>query len=482
MAGLEARPAETRATESITQSMIGNQGFTMHALIKSEQAKKYLIFAVVIIGASLGSLTQTALNTMASDVLADLGSSINWGQWLTTAYMLTMGIAVPLASFLIKKLPVKQLLIVSFLLFIAGALCDTIAWNFPTLLIGRILEAGATGLLMPLVQTLAMTSFPEGRNATAMGIAGIALGFAPNFGPTLGGLCIASIGWRSLFFAMAIFALVLLGATIALLDKGPSKDSAAKLESLSLVLAALAFSGLQVGLTNAASFPIAHLLVVVPTIVGALCLAAFVRRQLHLDEPLIEMSIFHSPNYPASFAAQCFLYASFLGTTLIVPLFIENACGGSALDAGIVLLPGTFTALVLEPLAGAAADRYGVRPVLLVGGAFLTVGGFAMATLDAEAPLWLATACHAVRMVGVATLIGPLTSWGLQGLGERTSDGSAFVIMSRQISAALATAIMVFLITSFGDTADPLVGYRLGLGFSGLCGALSLACIAAKIR
>lgn len=454
----------------------------MLSLVKSEQAKKYLVFAIVIIGTSLGSLTQTALNTMASDVLADLGTNINWGQWLTTAYMLTMGIAVPLASFLIKRLSIKQLLTTAFLLFIAGALCDTVAWNFPTLLIGRVLEAGATGLLMPLVQTLAMTSFPEGRNATAMGIAGIALGFAPNFGPTLGGLCIASIGWRALFLSMAVFAFMLFAATMAFLGKGEASDSAAKLEVPSLVLAAFAFGGLQLGLTNASSFPILHPLVVAPIIVGALCLIAFIMRQLRIEKPLIKMSVFKSPNYPASFVAQCFLYASFLGTTLVVPLFIENVCGGSTLDAGIVLLPGTFTALVLEPIAGVAADRYGVRPILFTGGIFLAIGGLAMATLNADAPLWLATACHATRMVGVALLIGPLTSWGLQGLGERTSDGSAFVIMSRQISAALSTAIMIFLITSFEGTADPLIGYHLGLGFSGLCGALSFACIAAKIR
>lgn len=149
--------------------------------------KTYVLFALVVVGAGLGGMTQTALNTMAAVVLEDLGTDIGWGQWLTTLYIFTMGVAVPLASYVQRRFSVRTLLIVSFGLYLAGSLCDLAATSFAMLLIGRVLEALATGILMPLLQTIAMTRFPENRHGTAMGIAGISLGFAPNMGPVAGG-------------------------------------------------------------------------------------------------------------------------------------------------------------------------------------------------------------------------------------------------------------------------------------------------------
>ena len=106
----------------------------------------YLLFAIVCVGTSLGSLTQTALNTMAAEVLADLGTDIGWGQWLTTAYIFSMGVAVPLASYLQRKFSVRTLLLGAFSLYLAGSLCDFLALNFPMLIVGRVLEAVATAV------------------------------------------------------------------------------------------------------------------------------------------------------------------------------------------------------------------------------------------------------------------------------------------------------------------------------------------------
>ena len=203
----------------------------------------YLLFAIVCVGTSLGSLTQTALNTMAAEVLADLGTDIGWGQWLTTAYIFSMGVAVPLASYLQRKFSVRTLLLGAFSLYLAGSLCDFLALNFPMLIVGRVLEAVATGILMPLVQTIAMTRFPENRHGTAMGIAGIALGFAPNIGPTVGGMLIGAVGWRFLFLVLSAASALLLVATFAIVRGREARQPAARLEVRSLVLAAAGFGG-----------------------------------------------------------------------------------------------------------------------------------------------------------------------------------------------------------------------------------------------
>lgn len=213
----------------------------------------------------------------------------------------------------------------------------------------------------------------------------------------------------------------------------------------------------------------------------------FVRRQKRVDDPLISMDIFSSRQYRAGFIAQNLLNASFMGVTLIVPLYVEGLCGGTALEAGVVLLPGTVAALVLNPLAGVLTDKVGVRPVALVSGAFLATGAVLMSFLDADTPLYVTTLCQAVRAVGVSGLVGPLTSWSLAQLPRPiVADGSSFCISARQACASLGTSVMVFLIAVAGASAaglaNPALAYQLAFGFSAVMAVATLGFIVAKVR
>ena len=176
-----------------------------------------------------------------------------------------------------------------------------------------------------------------------------------------------------------------------------------------------------------------------------------------------------------------------LGVTLIVPLYVEGLCGGTALEAGVVLLPGTVAALVLNPLAGVLTDKVGVRPVALVSGAFLATGAVLMSFLDADTPLYVTTLCQAVRAVGVSGLVGPLTSWSLAQLPRPiVADGSSFCISARQACASLGTSVMVFLIAVAGASAaglaNPALAYQLAFGFSAVMAVATLGFIVAKVR
>ena len=371
--------------------------------------------------------------------------------------------------------------------FLAGAMADLFAPNFGVLLGGRICQAVSAGMLMPLMQTIAMTRFPAGRQATAMGIAGIAMGFAPNIGPTIGGAMSFAWGWRSFFVLLVVIMAVLAAASACAIKPSAALDRSARLDVVSLALSTLGFGGLLLAFSDASSFGIASPFIWVPMLLGTLFLVLFVRRQNRVDDPLISMNIFKSAQYRAGFVAQNLLNASFMGVTLVVPLYVEGLCGGTALEAGIVLLPGTVAALVLNPLAGVLTDRIGVRPVALVSGAFLATGAVLMSFLEADTPLYVVTLCQAVRAIGVSGLVGPLTSWCLADLPRPiVSDGSSFCIAARQACASLGTSVMVFIITMAGasaaGTADPALAYQLAFGFSALMAVATFGFIVAKVR
>lgn len=448
--------------------------------VKSERMGVYALFAIVVLASASGNLSQTAVNAMLGDIMLQFGLTVDLGQWLTTSYMLVLGITVPVATFLSRRFSVRQHVFIALAFFLVGALADLFAPNFGVLLAGRVFQAVSTGMLMPLMRTIAMTRFPRGRQATAMGVAGIAMGFAPNIGPTIGGAMSFSLGWRSFFVLLVVIMLALAAAAAVAIKPSGAPDKSARLDVVSLAQSTLGFGGLLLAFSNASSFSFESPFIWVPLALGALFLVLFVRRQKRVDDPLISMDIFSSRQYRAGFIAQNLLNASFMGVTLIVPLYVEGLCGGTALEAGVVLLPGTVAALVLNPLAG-------VRPVALVSGAFLATGAVLMSFLDADTPLYVTTLCQALRAVGVSGLVGPLTSWSLAQLPRPiVADGSSFCISARQACASLGTSVMVFLIAVAGASAaglaNPALAYQLAFGFSAVMAVATLGFIVAKVR
>lgn len=446
----------------------------MDSILKSERARIYALFAVTLLGAAFGNMSQTALSAMLPNVVAEYQENMAMGQWLTTIYMLVFGITVPLATYLTKKFSVKNIVYLASGFSLVGVLTAYFSWDFASLFVGRVLQAVSTGLLLPLIQTVAMTRFPLNQRATAMGVVGIALGTAPTVGPTIGGLMDFLFGWRSFFLLLLIVAVLLLAATVFLVEKDVPMDPSTTLDLMSFVLSSLGFGGLLLGFSNASTFALSDLLVWVPLALGVLFLVLFIYRQNHVEKPLISMKIFKSKQYIVGFGILVLLTTAFLGITLILSLFIVDVGGGTSLDAGLVQFPGVFAALFLSPLAGYLTDRIGIRPVVITGASVLLVGSAMLVFFDATTPFALVAFSQTLRAVGVSALFGPLTSYCLGGLSrELVTDGSSFTLAVRQAAASLGTSAMIFLVTR--GAADGLYGafgYHLAFGLSA---ALALA-------
>ncbi len=441
----------------------------------------YPAFAVATILCALGSLTQTVMNSMLLGVQASFGTVEATSQWLTTLYMLVIGITVPLVAHLSRKYSIRQLIAAACVLFFAGSLIDWVAPDFLTLLLGRIPQAIATGITLPVMQTMAMTRFPQGKTGTAMGIAGVAMGFAPNIGPLIGGALVDSLGWRSFFLMLACVLAALFVAVLLTFPKEEAPDQDARLDWASFLLSTLGFGGLLLGFTNAAGAGLANGLTLIPLAIGILCLVGFILRQRKIANPLISLQIMGHGRYVASLVGQCSLFASFMGITLIIPLFVQNVCGLTALDAGIVFIPATVLAVVFNPLGGILSDKIGARPVIIGGAACLTLGAVSMVFVDASTPLWLLTVMQTVRGIGVSSIIGPFISWGMGGLpGPLMSDGSTFFVTLRQACASFGTALMMLIITGLATMGA--LGYQMAFAFSAVLSAVVLLIALTKVR
>lgn len=454
----------------------------------SEKGRTYALFTIVVLACALGALTQTVMNSMLGGVRADFGVDASVGQWLTTIYMLALGVTVPAVTFLSQKLPMRNVVFLALFLLLAGGIIDVLAPTFEVLVAGRVLQAVGAGITLPVLQSIAMTRFPAGQNGTAMGIAGIAMGFAPNIGPLIGGALVDSCGWRSFFVLLVAVVVALIVATAALVQRESAPRRDVRFETISFLYSTLGFGGLLLAFSNAASMAASSPLVWAPALVGVACLALFVVRQKRIEHPLINLQIFRFPHFRISFIAQNCLFASFMGITLIVPLYVQGLLGASAVEAGLVFVPATILAVFVNPLAGILSDKVGARPVVIVASALLVVGAVSMAFVNESTPLWALTLMQTARGMGVSALIGPLNSWGMGGLpGQIMMDASAFSAAARQACASFGTAIMVLAITELSAVAatgaiGAQAAYQVAFGISAALAACVFVVAIAKVR
>lgn len=468
-AQLLRRTGRPYVTQTEVQAPIGSK----HQADQTKHAEPgtYSLYAIIVLACALGNLSQTAVNAMMPSINATLGTDVSTSQWLTTGYMLTLGIVVPIATYLSSKLSLRSHIFVGLALSIAGSLADILGSTFGIVFIGRLLQASSCGVLMPLMQTIAMTRFPPGRRATAMGVGGIAMGFAPNVGPTVGGAMDYAWGWRSFFVLMLVCSIALTVATVACVRKGTAQNPDVRFELPSFILSTLGFGGALLGLSQASSLSLTSPYVWLPIILGIVFVIAFFIRQKRVDNPLIDLHIFKSSQFDAGIAALLLLFMSFLGPTLVIPLYVEQLRGGTSLDAGLVVLPTVFAALIMNPLAGILADRIGTRPVVIGASLVMSIGALSMCFVSTSIPLWVVSIEQMVRSFGVSSLIGPLQAWTLGKLEPRLmAHGSSFATLARQVGASFGTALMVLTISLVSGLAEaaiyPALPYQLAFGVS----------------
>ena len=440
----------------------------MNAEVRSTAGRAaYALFTILVLAAATGNLSQTAVNAMMTSIASDFGVEVGLAQWLTTIYILGLGISVPLSNFLWRRMGNRGYTMLTLSLFLIGALIDFAAPGFWTMFIGRVFQAVSAGFSTPIMQNVAMESFPPEKHGTMMGIAGIAMGFAPNIGPTIGGLFVDSVGWRWFFILLAAIALVLMAFTLGMVRDGDAETEHTRLDFGSFLLCAIGFCGLLAGLTQASSDGFASIAVWVAIVIGIICLVLFITRQSRTANPLIHMQIFESRKYKAGFWMQNFLFSSFMGITLVLPLYIEGALGGTATESGIVLLPGAIAALIFNPLSGVVGDRIGKTRVIRIAAAICTAGALLALTFDESSPIWYIALCQGIRGIGVSSSIGCAIAWTLDELPDRyVGDGSSFSLLVRQASSSFGTAIMVFLVTVLSGVGGTMLPYRCAFGFS----------------
>lgn len=404
--------------------------------------KEMVMVAVLLAGTLLAVLNQTLLSPALPAIMTDLGVDATTVQWLTSGYSLVEAVVIPLSAFLIGRFSTRQLFISAFVIFAIGSLSATLAPNFWVLLLGRILQAVCTGMAMPMVFTVILLIFPREKRGTAMGVIGLIIGFAPAVGPSVAGLLVDSVGWRALFaIVSALTVIVVLVSVFTLKNYG--QFARTKFDVLSVVLSSLGLVCLLYGLSTFASSD--NLIITgALMVVGLILVGFYVRRQLKLPEPMLNVSILKTRKYALSVLIIVIVEAALMGTGVITPLYIQGVRGYSATMSGVAMLPGALIGAFLGLVAGRLFDRFGVRKVIIPGALVALLGGLGLAALGIDTDFIFIMLAYTILMAGLQFTMTPLNTWGVNSLDNSVIQHAQGLSNTlNQVAASLGTAVLV---------------------------------------
>ena len=431
--------------------MVAHQTLDIHG----KPYKRGLLVAVLLIGNFCTVLNQTILSTAFPTLMHDFSVSATTVQWLTTGFMLVNGIMIPISAFLINRFSTKKLYLVAMLVFLIGTATCAIAPTFAVLLLGRIIQALSVGLALPMVQTIMLSIFPPEKRGVAMGMAGIVVGLAPAIGPTLSGWVIDQYNWRYLFILIIpIVMIVLLLALFFMRDVLPNKTL--KLDVLSVILSIIGFGGLLYGFSSVGNDGWLSKEVLISLGVGVIVIMLFAYRQFHMDKPFLDLSVFKSGRFTLASFASSTVFMMMIGVEMVLPMYIQNIRQTDAFHSGLTLLPGALMVGIMMPIAGRIFDKYGIRHLALTGFTLSTLGTIPLLFLTTTTPMLFLVVVYAIRMLGIAMVMMPMTTAGMNALpNDKMSHGTAVNNTVRQIMGSIGTAILVSTLSTATNHAMP---------------------------
>lgn len=404
--------------------------------------KELVMVGVLLTGTLLAVLNLTMLSPALPAIMSDLGVDATTAQWLTSVYALVEAVIIPLSAYLVGRFTTRQLFITALSVFTAGSLAAAVAPNFWVLLLGRIMQAACTGAVMPMVFTVILLVFPREKRGTAMGVIGLIIGFAPAVGPSLSGLLVDSVGWRALFAIVTALGVVVVVLAACLL-RNYGNFARTSFDKLSVALSTVGLVCLLYGLSTFASTTNMALTLGLIA-VGIVLVAFYVRRQLKLPEPMLNVRILKTRPYATAACVVIIVQAALLGTEVITPLYIQGTLGFTATMSGLAMLPGAVIGAFTGLVSGRLFDRFGVRKVAVPGVLVAVLGASGLARLGIDANFITVVLTYTTLVIGLQFTMTPLNTWGVNSLDNRViQHAQGLSNTMNQVAGSFGTAVLV---------------------------------------
>lgn len=410
---------------------------------------KWLSLFVVLIGTFMSVLSSSLINLALPKMMSVFGVTLSDITWVVTAYALAMGAVVPLTGFLSDTIGIKKLYVMALSLFTLGSALSGMAWSNSSMIVFRVIQAIGGGLMSPVGMSIVYAIFPVEERGKALGIWGVAAMAAPALGPTLGGYILSNLDWRLLFYINVpigifgiIFAIFLLRETVKKPYEG-NFDSIGFITSVVGIVCTL----YVVGKWSSINWKEIHFPILLT--IGIFSLILFVINELTHTNPLLDLRILKLYDYGLSQIISCVLVMALMGGSYILPLYLQNVKGLSAMQSGIVMLPSAISAAITMPISGAIFDKFGAKVVAVPGLFILLWGSYHLTYLSADTSNLTIMTISFIRGIGLGLAMMPISTVGMNAVPLKlTGRASALTNTLRNIFSSISVTIVATLMTT----------------------------------
>ncbi|OMD62475.1 DHA2 family efflux MFS transporter permease subunit [Paenibacillus odorifer] len=413
----------------------------------TKKINKGILLTILIFGCFLSTLNQTLLNVALSSLMDVFDVTATTVQWISTGFMLINGILIPITAYLMKRFTTRQLFISAMSFLLIGSIICAAAPSFSLLLIGRMIQAAGAGIIMPLMMSVVLAIFPVEKRGSAMGLLGLAMIFAPAIGPTLAGFVVEYHSWRWLFIGLIPLVLIVIALALKYLVN-VSETSKSKLDVISVLLSTVGFGLILYGFSSAGSKGWDDVIVILTLGIGVVVTAVFCLRQIKSDDPLLNLSVFKNKVFTMTSLINVLITMMMYADMILLPIYLQNGRGFTAFDAGLLLLPGALVNAFMSPVTGKLYDRFGAKPLFIIGLLFIIPSMWAVTDLS-ESTTYTYLMIRTIGLrIGLSFITMPLNTAGLNALPKQLgTHGTAVNNTVRQIAGAIGTAVVITIYT-----------------------------------
>ncbi len=392
-------------------------------------------------------LNETIMINAIPRLMADFDVTARTAQWLSSVFMLTMAAVIPVTGWFLQRVSTRSAYTLAMVTFGAGTLLAGLAPSFEVLLVGRAVQAAGTAVMMPLLMTTLMMVVPQEDRGRVMGNVTLAISVAPALGPAISGVILQLGSWRLIFaIVLPVAALETVLGLRQLENVGETK--AGPVSWVSVALAGFGFATLVYGLSEIGARNGAQLGTIIG--IGAVLVVAFIVYQLRLQSsgsPLLDLRTLNHRTFTITLVLMSAAFMAFLGSMILLPLYLQDLRGLSAMQTGLLVAPGGLAMGLLGPRVGRLFDKYGSRPLVIPGAIVMVATLGILSRIEADTPYALILALHVILMVSLSAIFTPVFTVGLSDLTpELYSHGSSILGTLQQVAGAVGTAILVVIL------------------------------------
>lgn len=424
--------------------------------------RKWIITITVIMASLLELIDTTIVNVALPDIMGNLGATLEDAGWLVTGYAVANVIVLPMSGWLGDRFGRKNYFLASILIFTAASYLCGQATSLTELILYRLLQGLAGGGLLSTAQAILMETWPREEIGMATALFGLGAVVGPTLGPTIGGYIVDNTNWRYIFYVNIPVGAVAAFLVSMFVRESPMFAKGKPIDWWGILLLAIGVGSLQVVLEKGETedwFQTPYIAGL--TIATVLAGIGFIWRELSTDHPVVDFRILKNRSFAIGIITSFALGFALYGSVFIFPVFCQNLLHFTALQTGLILLPGGLATIIMMPFVGAMLKR-GVPAQYMATGGFILF--FVFCWLLSNSTLESGTGDFfwplIIRGIGMAILFVPLTTLAVSGLqGKQIGQGTGLNNMMRQLGGSFGVAILTTLIhVKSGEVRTALLG------------------------